>query len=364
MRKHNPENERIKHKYLIFLKEARRQDDASTDAVAKALIRFEEYTSFKNFKTFRFEQAVGFKKHLAKQANQQTGKKLSKATLNSTLRHLKVFFQWLYSQAGYKSRICYNDTEYFNLSEKETRIATAKRQKPVPTIEQINKVIKVMPNSTDIERRNRCLIAFTLLTGARDSAIASLKIKHVDIDAGSLFQDAREVNTKYSKTFTTTFFPVGNEMLQIVVEWINYLKGELLYGNDDPLFPKTNVIQGKNRTYEVSGFKREHWSNASPIRKVFKEAFDNAGLPYFNPHSFRSTLVMLGEKLCKNAEEFKSWSQNLGHQGVLTTFYSYGEVQPQRQAEIIKQLKSPLKKAELSVDNIAEAVIRKMKSQY
>ncbi len=265
-------------------------------------------------------------------------------------------------QAGYKSRINYTDTEYFNLSEKETRIANAKRQKPVPTIEQIKHTINVMPVVTDIDRRNRCLVAFTLLTGARDSAIASLKVKHIDIEAGSLFQDAREVNTKYSKTFTTTFFPVGDEILQILIDWLAYLKDDLLYGNDDPLFPKTNIIQGENRVFEPSGFKKEHWATASSIRTIFRVAFENAGLPYFNPHSFRNTLAMYGQKLCQSPEDFKAWSQNLGHEGVLTTFYSYGEVQPQRQAEIIIQLQSPRAKQELNAEDIAEAVIRKMSS--
>ena len=37
MIKHNPNNERIKRKYLIFLKEAKRQNESSIDAVAKAL---------------------------------------------------------------------------------------------------------------------------------------------------------------------------------------------------------------------------------------------------------------------------------------------------------------------------------------
>jgi hypothetical protein len=31
-----------------------------------------------------------------------------------------------------------------------------------------------MPHGDEIERRNRALVAFTLLTGARDSAIASM----------------------------------------------------------------------------------------------------------------------------------------------------------------------------------------------
>ncbi len=217
-----------------------------------------------------------------------------------------------------------------------------------------------MPVTTDIERRDRCLIAFTLLTGARDRAIASIKIKHVNLEAGSLFQDAREVKTKFSKTFTTYFFPVGDEILKILVEWVTYLKDELLYGNDDPLFPKTHVIQGKNRTFEPSGLTKEHWLTASPIRKIFKKAFISAGLPYFNPHTFRNTLVTLGEKLCQSPEAFKAWSQNFGHDKVLTTFFCYGEVQPQRQAEIIQQLKTPQEKVGLNVDDIAEAVVRKM----
>jgi integrase/recombinase XerD len=119
---------------------------------------------------------------------------------------LKGFFQWLAGQPGYRSRIQYSDAEYFNLSDKESRIAAARREKPVPTIEQIKHVIATMPSVTDIERRDRALLAFALLTGARDSAIASLKLKHVDPVAGSVFQDARTVKTKNSKTFTTFFF--------------------------------------------------------------------------------------------------------------------------------------------------------------
>tara|TARA_R110001606_G_scaffold399101_1_gene580711 strand:+ start:2074 stop:2379 length:306 start_codon:yes stop_codon:yes gene_type:complete len=93
MIKHNANNERIKRQYFIFLKEAKRQNESSVDGVAMAISRFENHTKFKDLKAFHFEQAVAFKKHLANQNNQQTGKKLSKATLNSTLRQLKAFFQ-------------------------------------------------------------------------------------------------------------------------------------------------------------------------------------------------------------------------------------------------------------------------------
>lgn len=338
MTKHNAKNERIKRQYFIFLKEAKRQNESSVDAVAKAISRFEAYNKFRDFKAFHYQQAVGFKADLAKQTNRQTGKPLSKSTMNSTLGQLKAFFQWLAMQPGYKSSVPYTDTEYFNLSEKEVRIATAKRPTRVPTIEQIKHVIASMPNNTVIEQRNRALIAFILLTGARDSAIASMKLKHVDLIANCIFQDAREVKTKFSKTFTTYFFPVGDEIQQIVVDWVNYLKTELLWGNDDPLFPKTQVINGEDRVFVAPGIKPEHWSNATPIRTIFREAFEAADLAYFNPHSFRKTLVTLGQQLCQTPEAFKAWSQNLGHDDVLTTLYSYGEVQQHRQGEIIQQL--------------------------
>lgn len=365
MSKHNPNNERIKRKYLIFMKEARQQQEATIDAIAKAINRFETYNQFRDFKSFHFNQAVGFKKHLAKQNNIRTGKKLSKATLNSTLGQLKSFFQWLSMQEGYKSRINYPDAEYFNLSENDVRVATAKRIQPAPTIEKIKSVINFMPSNTPLEMRNRCLIAFILATGGRDSAIASLKLKHVDLVAGSVYFDAREVKTKFSKTFTTHFSPVGDEVLSIITDWVDCLRNERLWGNDDPLFPSTEVKQGKNKTFEATDIKNEHWLTASPIRKIFKEAFEAAGLAYFNPHSFRKTLVRLGETVCQTPEEFKAWSQNMGHEGVLTTFFSSGEVQPQRQAELLKKLGPPrsVKSEDIDMEAMAKMIAREMSAQ-
>ena len=364
MKKHHPENERAKRRYLVFLKEAKRQDEASVDAVAKAISRFEQYTGWRDFKAFHFEQAVGFKASLAKYRNEKTGKGLSKATMNSTLRALKAFFQWLAMQSGYRSRLNYTEMEYFNLSQKDARVATARRERPVPTLEQIKHVIGLMPANTPIERRNRTLLAFTLLTGARDSATASFKLKHLDLDAGFVFQDAREVKTKASKTFTTYFFPVGDEFLAIVKDWADFLRTTLLFGPDDPLFPKTLVKPNSNRQFEPAGLTREHWSNASPIRAIFKDAFERAGLPYFNPHSFRKTLVRLGQTICPNPEQFKAWSQNLGHEGVLTTFYSYGEVQPSRQSAIFAALWAPgTTVGGQDVEELAAALAKAMREQ-
>jgi len=362
MHKHHPDNERIKHKYFSFLKEALRQSEQTIDGVAKAIARFEEYNKYRDFRLFHHQQAVAFKKHLTEQTNQQTGKKLSKATLHSTCANLKKFFEWLAREPGYKSRLHYSDAEYFNISNKDMRIATAKHGKSIPTVEQIKHVIQSMPDQTDIERRNKALIAFTLLTGARDGALISIKLKHVNLIDGSVFQDARDVSTKFSKTFITYFFPVGDDIRQIVADWVNYLKEQKLWGNDDPLFPVTDVGVNENKQFGVTGLKRKHWSTTAPIRDIFREAFKNAGLPYFNPHSFRDTLVNLGEKICKTPEDFKAWSQNLGHEGVMTTFLSYGQVAEHRQGEIIKQLAIAQQNPETDIHKLASVMMQQLRT--
>ncbi|MEM1197048.1 MAG: tyrosine-type recombinase/integrase [Pseudomonadota bacterium] len=335
MAKHNAANTRIKREYFHYLKEARRRDDKSIDPIAKALARFEESTGHRDFKRFHREQAVAFKRLLEKENNGRTGKPLSRATVHSTLSALREFFIWLAGQPGYKRRIAYSDADYFNLSDKDVRIAKARREKPVPTLEQVHHVLASMPAETDIEKRNRALIALALLTGARAAALASLKLKHIDLEQGCIHQDARDVKTKASKTFTTWFCPVGGDALQIVTEWCEHLCTGLLWGDGDPLFPKTLIGLGDQGGFQPLGLDRDHWSGTGPIRAIYRDAFEAAGLPYFNPHCFRDALVHLGERICTTPEQFKAWSQNIGHERVLTTLTSYGKVPAVRQAELI-----------------------------
>jgi len=84
-------------------------------------------------------------------------------------------------------------------------------------------------------------------------------------------------------------------------------------------------------------------------------------LAYFNPHSFRNTLVQLGLKICKSPEEFKAWSQNLGHESPMTAFRSYGEVACQRQGEIIRELATPQQPVRSDIHELAKAVVKELR---
>ncbi len=49
-----------------------------------------------------------------------------------------------------------------------------------------------------------------------------------------------------------------DDVRQIVTDRVVYLSEESLYGHDDPLFPKTGLINGEDRKFKTSGLLREH----------------------------------------------------------------------------------------------------------
>ena len=115
--------------------------------------------------------------------------------------------------------------------------------------------------------------------------------------------------------------------------------------------------------FEATGLRREHWRTTGPIRGIFRAAFRSAGIPYHNPHSLRNSLVLLAYAMCRTPEDLKAWSQNLGHESVMTTLRSYGEVADQRQGEIIRQLATPPRADAARPEEFAKAVAREIMNE-
>lgn len=341
MTKPNAANERIKREYFAYLKEAKGRDEATVTGVARSLAQFETSTKARDFKRFHREQAVAFKTGLAQAVNVRTGERISKATMLSTLRDLRTFFFWLAREPGFKLKIKYCDADYFNLSDKDVAVARARREKRVPTLAQVHHVLSSMPVASVLERRDRALIAFAALTSARVGALASFRLGHVNIVEGYVEQDARTVQTKFAKTFITYFMPIGGDALAIFTDWTRELEREHLWGGGDPLFPATQMGLDVNGSFRAAGILRSGWSTTQPINAIFRRAFEGAGLPYFNPHSFRDMMVRHAMAMNLSPEAMKAWSQNIGHADVLTTFTSYGSVATHRQGDLIRQLGKP-----------------------
>jgi integrase len=338
MAKFLAKNERIKRKYLTWLEDARRKDVKTTTQVAAAISQFEKSTCHRDFASFHFEQARKFKRDLEAATSKLTGKPLSETTVRSRLNMVKGFFEWLSDQPGYKSKVDFTDAAYFSPSGRQDRIAAAVRETPVPTIDQIRHVISTAPSSTALEKRDRALIAFAILTGMRDAALASLPLGKVNLSRREVFQDARVVRTKNSKTTTTFFFPVGEDFVEIIQDWVAFLRTDLLFAETDPLFPKTDVAPNEDGVFKAIGLKREYWADASAVRRIFRERFEMSGLSYFRPHSFRKTLARLAYDLNLGLREAKAWSQNLSHEKPMTTWTSYGKIDDSQTGEIMSSL--------------------------
>ena len=204
-------------------------------------------------------------------------------------------------------------------------------------MEQCRHAFAQMPSATAFQQRDKALFAFLLLTGARDGAIASLRLKHIDLVQGCIYQDARDVRTKFAKTFTTWFFPVDDDYLKTFRDWVDHLRKDQLFGPGDALFPKP-LMGLQDGFFAAVGLSRDTYGNAARIRAVIKDAFTTAALPPFGPHSFRKTIGVLANDHCRTPEQFKAWSMNLGHENIATTLSAYCPVSPTRQGELIRAM--------------------------
>lgn len=339
MSKRNKDNLRIKRKYLNWRKDARGISEASLDKSAAAITLYGDWLAGKDFRAFHAERARSFKRHLGGLRNERTGAPLSAATINGTLRELKAFFYWMADQPGYKSKISRADADYLTPDRKSENARRGTLWKPHPSPAQARHVIERMPTATVIERRNRAFMAFLFLTGSREGAAISLPLRNLDLTNGCVQFDGRHVDTKFGKSFSTGFYPFGTFAEQILADWVAELIQVHLFSATDPLFPKTKIGVGASRRFEVLGISRSPWKSASSAAKIFKQAFADAGLPPFPPHRVRDTMNDLANDHCRTPEDYKAWSQNMGHDHVLTTFSSYGTVPPGRQMELMSRFR-------------------------
>ena len=340
MARYIEENERTKWDYSFYLRDAKGQDEKSIDKALAAIRRFEVSTKYKPFKKFNRLQASAFKDDLAKAKNSRTGKLLGITTVDATLRLVQSFFHWLVSQPGFKRVLTYADVEYFNNTMKARRAAHASRPIPYPSMEQCAHAFQAMPDGTEFEKRDKALFAFLMLTCARDGAIASLKLKHVDIEQGLVFQDGREVRTKNAKTFRTRFYPVDRSYRDCLTDWLIFLREVRLFGPDDALFPKAKVEYVRGQGFANVGLDRLGYGGSAKLNAIIKAAFAEVQMPEYTPHSLRKTLALLGNEVCKTPEQLKAWSMNMGHSNLATTINSYVPISEARQLEILSEMEN------------------------
>lgn len=363
MRKINNKNERIKRKFFTRLKEAEGCCESTINNIDNAILLYEDFTKQYDFSTFSENKAMNFKKWLRER--QHRGKNIALTTYNTYLRHLRKFFIWLSGEAGYKSKVTSDKIAYLRISKKEERMAMQSPPRNYPALEYVLNLTDSIEIITEIDRRDRALIAFTLLTGMRDKAISTLPIACLNENELIINQDPQSgVETKFSKCIATTIFKFDEVLLNYFLDWVKHLKAKG-FGSQAPIFPRSKRNKAENNLSFDNATKVEpvFWKGTGRIREIFKTRSKSAGLPYFPPHTFRHLAVELALKACKTGDQIKAISQNFGHENVVTTMYSYANYDDYKLNQVIKSMDfsgKDEKEKEKQVRDITKIVLAQM----
>jgi len=325
------DNERVKHRYFDKVVHGFGKDDKTRRKIVSALSVFDEFTSYKDFKLFRYEDAKGFQKHLITKYSH------SMQTAYRTMQATRDFFVWLKEQEGYK-KLKYDDINSLRLSLKDAEKAKMSKPRKTIDIEKWEEMVLNIKPKDEVEIRGKAMFACLLITGIRIDALISLKIGDLDLDKNYLFQDANHVDTKGSRSHKTDFWKLKPEIKQILIEWVDALKKEHDFKDEDPLFPKIQITSNELLQFEKDGFRKEFLKQANVVRKELSRQFENANLDYYTPHTIRNSLTDLFFSCDLTMEQLKAVSQNLSHKSLITTIGSYYNISEQRKSQAIEEL--------------------------
>ena len=343
MTKTSYQNEEVKRGFFEQLKGARGFAKSSVRVHADGIAQWEVFTKNEDFSSYNKTKAVAFTEWLGSRPAKTKSGKIALVTQSNYLRRVKKFFEWLADQPGYKSKVLKSEVDFLRLSKKDAQIARSGTTKKMPTFEDVRKIIEGIDGKTEIDMRDRALISLALITGARISAIISLKMKSFDKLTKQLDQNPGDgVKTKNSKKILTTFFPIGwDEPEGHFMTWYEYLESKG-FESDDPIFPATvNSFTEAKHGYSKEDVGKGFWADAGAARKIFEKRCKHVNLHYSHPHSFRHLIVNILSKRRLTEEEKRAISMNLGHSNVGTTFgsYGYGGMSNEDAVKIVQKLK-------------------------
>ena len=326
----NPANERIKYKYRIHVRRVGRKDEKTILAALKHIRDFEIFIEFCGFEKFNDTLADKYIQSLLDQ-------KLSLSHINDNIRALKDFLNWLERQRGYRSKINYNHIDYLSISRNQKNTAKASEYQKAYKFDQIKKVIRAMPDVAIKDKRDKAIISLQALCTLRISELRTVKVKNLIQEDGRYFIHVcpKSMKTKFAKTRHADFVSLPEDIRANVIGWRDHLLS-LGFKDNDPLFPAINNSFNTQNLLEQS-IKRDAIKSDTTMRDVFKRAFENAGLAYINPHSFRKTLARYAQT--QSPAFLNAVRQNLGHKSIDTTLNSYGQLSVAEQREIIASAK-------------------------
>ncbi|MEM1377462.1 MAG: phage integrase N-terminal SAM-like domain-containing protein [Pseudomonadota bacterium] len=327
--KWNSENEKIVFEYQRYLN---KYAPPTSDQHLAAIRKFEAFIREKSFTSISDRDADTFRKHLADQAQQ----KLSRSTVRHEASYLRSFYDWLV-KTKHGKKLPGGISGYFELPSHFLASANQPQPSAYPTRDEVEAMLKVRARALK-EQRDLAILATCFLTGMRADAVASLRVKAVDPENLSVFQDGISVRTKRGKQMHTAWFPVCPAAERIVRSWLQRLL-KLGAKPEDALFPPDQWLETPRRIGWPNREDIQCWASATPIRSAFHWVCEEAGIKYFTPHSAKHFLASVKDEFCRTREERKAWSVNLGHENETITETNYARMSQEEARGVFQNMR-------------------------
>lgn len=323
----NPANEEIKQDYRFYLKYQRDfklNNDSIKDKMSK-IDKYDEFFNYADFIEFDANKGVEYYKHLLERFEDG---QLEMSTVLSYLNTIKEFLNWYFDNHKVKSKKTLI-ASLVTLEPKDEHRRLAQRLEYVeyPTHEEFEQIIS-FPEETILDKRDKAILTFLYLSGARVSAVATATIKSFDEKRMIFFQDPLEgIKTKRSKHIISKLIKFDNKYYEIVRNWINFLKTEYGFKDCDPLFPVVKDVVKKN-----------FMNGEADYRKMIAKRCKDVLLPEYHPHAFRHAHIYKGLSYVRNGLQLRALSQNVGHESMMTILEKYAKMKPEEYMRVLDDM--------------------------
>ena len=161
--------------------------------------------------------------------------------------------------------------------------------------EDINRIITCIDNSTDIGKRNKCILEVLYSCGLRVSELIDLKISNINFKESYIMVEGKGEKTR--------LVPLANTTAEFITSYIHTVRN------------KTKI----NKKYEDTLFLNSRGTNMSRVIVfiIIKELTQKAGISKsISPHTFRHSFAT---HLLQNGADLRFIQEMLGHSSITTT---------------------------------------------
>ena len=161
--------------------------------------------------------------------------------------------------------------------------------------EDINRIITCIDNSTDIGKRNKCILEVLYGCGLRVSELIDLKISNINFKESYIMVEGKGEKTR--------LVPLANTTAEFITSYIHTVRN------------KTKI----NKKYEDTLFLNSRGTNISRVIVfiIIKELTQKAGISKsISPHTFRHSFAT---HLLQNGADLRFIQEMLGHSSITTT---------------------------------------------